>query len=109
MTASLTRAISPDESEVRIILAGRMDVHLHAEFCTAYRSGPCAGVTYIIDLTHVEGLDSSALGMFFQLREYAGGDRAKIHFVGANAQVEQALKLANFDQMFVIQKSATHL
>jgi hypothetical protein len=47
--------------------------------------------------------------MFFQLREYAGGDRAKIHFVGASALVEQALKLANFDQMFVIQKSATQL
>ena len=104
MTASLTRTISPDESEVRIILAGRMDSHLHAEFCEAYRSGPCAGVTYIIDLTHVESIDSSALGMFFQLREYAGGDSARIHFVGANAQVRQTLKLANFHQVFVIQE-----
>ncbi len=104
MTASLTRTISPDESEVRIILAGRIDSKLHAEFCEAYRSGPCAGATYIIDLTHVESLDGSALGMFFKLREYAGGDRAKIHFVGANAQVQQALKLANLHEIFVLQE-----
>jgi anti-anti-sigma regulatory factor len=108
MTASLTRTISPDESEVRFLLAGRISSHLHAEFCEAYRSGPGPGATYIIDLTHVEAIDDSALGIFFQLREYAGGDRAKIHFVGANAQVTQALKLGNFHEIFVVQESAKH-
>lgn len=108
MTASLTRTISPDESEVRIILAGRMSSHLHAEFREAYRSGPGAGATYIIDLTHVESMDASALGLFFELREYAGGDRAKVHFVGAKDHVTQALKLGNFHEIFVVQESARH-
>jgi len=105
MTASLTRTISPDESEVRIIFSGRIDFHLHAEFCEAYRCATGPEGTSIIDLTHVESVDSSALGMFFKLRDDAGGERARIHFTGANPQVNQALKLANLHQVFVVREA----
>lgn len=107
MTASVTRTLSPDESEMRIVLAGRIDATLHLAFSEALRSGPRTGVSYVVDLTHVESIDSTGLGLFFELRTFAGGDSARITLLGGNAQVSAALKLANLYPLFRIQEASS--
>ena len=92
------------ENTVKIKIDGRFDYECHQEFSAAYRELPdTAQKKFIIDLSKVSYLDSTALGMLLLLRERAGGDRSDITLQGARPEIKKILDITNFKQLFKLQ------
>lgn len=62
--------------------------------------GTHPGTKYMLDLSKVTRIDSSALGMLLLFREAAGGENAAITFTSVSHEARQYLKLANFEKLF---------
>ncbi|MTI97094.1 MAG: STAS domain-containing protein [Marinobacter adhaerens] len=85
-----------------ISIEGRFDFSTHQAFRDAYEHGDPAVRNYIVDLSDTTYLDSSALGMLLLLRDYAGGDSARIVIENCNNDVRRILSISNFEQLFNI-------
>lgn len=85
-----------------ITIPGRLDFNFQNDFRVAYESAG-AGSEFILDFTATEYIDSSALGMLLLLRDYAGGDSAKIELKNCHSEVKTILDIANFQKLFAIQ------
>jgi anti-anti-sigma factor len=89
-------------SELIISIKGRFDFSAHQDFRNAYESVDGPPESYQIDMSETTYLDSSALGMLLLLRDYAGGDSARISISHCNNDVRKILTISNFEQLFVI-------
>lgn len=89
-------------SELIISIKGRFDFSSHQEFRNAYESANGPLESYQIDMSETTYLDSSALGMLLLLRDYAGGDNARISIFNCNNDVRKILTISNFEQLFII-------
>jgi anti-anti-sigma regulatory factor len=47
-------------------------------------------------------MDSSALGMLLQLREFAGGNNHVIQITNADSNIRDILRIANFDKLMKV-------
>ena len=92
---------SPDNDEVVIKVSGRFDFSCHQEFITGYKAYPPGEKGYVVDLSQADFMDSSAMGMLLQLREY-GNKRAGVALVNGSDSVKDILRIANFDKLFTI-------
>jgi anti-anti-sigma factor len=92
---------SEDRSEITIHVAGRFDFSCHQEFMAAYTGYPKGEKKYFVDLESTEYMDSSALGMLLQLREYSR-DGNGVSLINPNNGVREILRIANFDKLFPI-------
>ncbi|MEQ1532397.1 MAG: STAS domain-containing protein [Sideroxydans sp.] len=85
-------------------LSGRFDFNAHRVFKAAY--DPILGERNFknleIDLSDIEYLDSSALGMLMLLRERAMLIGITVVLAKPNKMVEQILDIANFKKLFTI-------
>jgi anti-anti-sigma factor len=86
---------------VTISVSGRFDFAMHQEFMSAYRDYPGGEVHFVVDLSGVEYLDSSALGMLLQLREHGHKGR-EVELVNGNQGVKEILRIANFEKLFKV-------
>lgn len=93
---------SADGSELNISIDGRFDFSSHQEFRKAYEDVEVTPSHYIVDMNAATYLDSSALGMLLLLRDFAGGDHARIRIVNCNEDVKKILTISNFEQLFDI-------
>ncbi|CUB03014.1 STAS domain-containing protein [Marinomonas fungiae] len=84
-----------------MVLKGRFDYSCQQEFREFFARYP-KGTDYIIDLSSVSYIDSSALGMLLLLRDHAGGDTSNVVIKGASEFVISALKMAHFERLFVL-------
>ncbi len=84
---------------VTIKVNGRFDFSAHQEFIGAYRDLPKGEKSFVVDLSSTEYMDSSAMGMLLQLREHASKS-GLIQLSNANANIQEILKIANFDKLF---------
>lgn len=92
-----------DNGQTLIIsIEGRFDFSTHQAFRDAYEHGDPAVRDYVVDLSETTYLDSSALGMLLLLRDYAGGDNARIVIENCNSDVRRILSISNFEQLFQI-------
>lgn len=98
----ITSNLSTDGSELAIMVVGRFDFSLQMQFRQAYESIRSKPQSYRIDMSGASYLDNSALGMLLLLRDYAGGDAAKVQINNCNAEVRGALQRANFEKLFTI-------
>ena len=57
---------------------------------------------YTIDLTNVNYLDSSALGMLLSLRTYSNHQDC-VKIIGAQESIKELLELSGFDRLFSIE------
>jgi anti-anti-sigma factor len=91
-----------------IVMKGRFDFQIHREFKEAYtRLFENAGVKLIeIEMSNLNYLDSSALGMLMLLNERAKAVNKSIALVSPSDAVKQVLEVANFDRLFTIRSSA---
>lgn len=78
---------------------GRFDYSCHKVFRDAFVGAPIAK-SYEVDLSQVEYLDSSALGMLLLLRDHAGGDGSHVSLTHSSKAVNDLLKMANFNRLF---------
>jgi len=86
---------------VTIRVSGRFDFGAHQDFQRAYKQHPRGERAFIVDLRHTDYMDSSAMGMLLQLREYAVKDRTP-ELVNGNDAVREILHIANFDRLFKV-------
>lgn len=87
-----------------IRLEGRFNFDSHREFKGAYdpQLSNAAVTNLEIDLSKVEYLDSSALGMLLMLRERAQAANKKLALCKPSQSVAQILEIANFSKLFDI-------
>ena len=94
--------LNSDDQALVISVAGRFDFSLHQEFRDAYENSDAQPEAYKVDMREATYLDSSALGMLLLLRDFAGGDNAKVEIVNCNSDVRKILSISNFEQLFTI-------
>lgn len=94
--------LNNDDQALVISVAGRFDFSLHQEFRDAYENSDEQPEAYKVDMREATYLDSSALGMLLLLRDFAGGDNAKVEIVNCNSDVRKILSISNFEQLFTI-------
>jgi len=99
----ITTQISPDGDILTIGIQGRFDFSSNQSFRSAYESTKESVRQYHIDMKEASYLDSSALGMLLLLRDYAGGDQAKIMITNCNEDVKKIFTISNFELLFSIQ------
>jgi len=99
---SVTTTVSSDQSEVTIHVAGRFDFSTHRDFVNAYKEHPKGEVAFVVDLKGADYMDSSAMGMLLQLREYGKSDKS-VRLINGNDGVREILRIANFDKLFTIE------
>ena len=80
-------------------MTGRFDINSYKEFTQAYQGRPEPVSKYVLDMSKLEYMDSSALGMILMLRESAGGENAKINVIHSTPGIRKILKTANFDKL----------
>ncbi|SFR41822.1 anti-anti-sigma factor [Marinobacter gudaonensis] len=85
-----------------ISIEGRFDFSTHQAFRDAYEHGDSTVQHYVVDLSETTYLDSSALGMLLLLRDYAGGDSARVVIENCNSDVRRILSISNFEKLFQI-------
>ncbi|MDP2144765.1 MAG: STAS domain-containing protein [Gallionella sp.] len=98
-----------DEKAGLISIHGRFDFNTHRHFRHAYELLiDNRGLNDIeIELSGVNYIDSSALGMLMLLRERAGKANKTVSLVTSAGVVEQVLNVANFDRIFSIRNTQT--
>ena len=96
---SVSSSVSDDGKVVTIQVRGRFDFATHQEFLRADKQHPRGERSFVVDLKNAEYMDSSAMGMLLQLREYGSKERVT-ELVNSNEGVREILRIANFDKIF---------
>lgn len=92
-----------DKGTLTIKLAGRLDFAMYQAFSDAYSSQEPDHVShYILDMSALSYLDSSALGMLLLLKDHAT-NTAKISIINCSKDVSKIFEIANFNQLFDIE------
>ena len=99
---AISSQLSAGDQALVINVSGRFDFSLHQEFRDAYEHQDSDIEAYRVDMSEATYLDSSALGMLLLLRDYAGGDQARVEIVNCNPDVRKILSISNFEQLFTI-------
>lgn len=91
-------------NQATLTLVGRFDFNVHRDFKEAYMSllNEAEVQTLSINLSGVEYLDSSALGMLLMLRERVQAANKQIVLTNPNETVMKILDIANFKKLFTI-------
>ena len=89
---------SGDEKTVTINVDGRFDFSVHKDFRNAYKDYSDS-LSYKVNLSGTEYLDSSALGMLLLLKKHSKND---VIIEAPSDEVKRVLSIANFDKVFTI-------
>lgn len=96
------------DRSARIAMSGRFDFQVHRDFKDAYT--PLldnAAVREIeVEMSKVDYLDSSALGMLMLLNERAKAVNKPVALLNTSGVVSQVLEVANFSKIFNIKHTA---
>ena len=90
------------DNTVTIHIHGRFDFAAHQEFLRAYKAYDKGERCFSVDLANADYMDSSAMGMLLQLREYACKD-APVKLINGSGSIMEILRIANFDKLFAIE------
>lgn len=96
------------ENVARISMSVRFDFQAHREFKEAY--APLMDIANVreveVEMSKVEYLDSSALGMLMLLNERAKTANKSVTLLSPSEVVAQVLEVANFGKIFNIKYAA---
>jgi len=90
-----------DGNQRIISIDGRFDFSVQGEFREAYEAGSPES-RFIVNFSSADYMDSSALGMLLLLRDYAGGDNARVELTNCRAEISNILEISNFQKLFKI-------
>ncbi|CAK0779007.1 STAS-domain containing protein PA14_20770 [Gammaproteobacteria bacterium] len=95
---------SDTDQKATIKLEGRFDFNASREFRDSYENVLSRSTikSIDVDLSDVNYLDSSALGMLLLLREKAEPTGIKLSLVNSRGAVRQILEVANFHKLFTL-------
>lgn len=95
--------VSVADGKAVIKLQGRFDFNAHREFREAVdKSMEGTAREVLVDLSGVDYLDSSALGMLLMLRDKAKTAAREVALTNCSGAVKQVLDIANFSKLFRI-------
>lgn len=83
---------------------GRFDFNCFRDFRSSYEAALAQdGVQCIlVDLQHVQYIDSAALGILLLLRDKAGAQEVQVELANLHGTVKDVLEIANFHKIFGI-------
>ena len=84
-----------------ITIEGRFDINVQSEFRKAYEKHN-SGDRFVIDLKDSDYLDSSALGMLLQLREFVDNKKERVVLKNCNRRVRDILSVAKLCPLFTM-------
>jgi anti-anti-sigma factor len=97
MQATMTIA----DGRATVKLQGRFDFNAHRDFRDAIDQAMAAPAREVhIDMSAVDYLDSSALGMLLMLRDKAKSASREVALTQCSGPVKQVLEIANFSKLF---------
>lgn len=96
---SVTTSTTNDKHTIKV--QGRFDFSMQSDFRKAYEEVPSSS-SFIMDFSSTDYMDSSALGMLLLLRDYAGGDSAKVKLVRCGTEIKNILEISNFQKLFSV-------
>lgn len=99
---SIISTESADGKNVTIEVHGRFDFATHQDFARTYKQYPKGEKAYVVDLKSADYMDSSAMGMLLQLREYSDKGAGGVTLANGNEGVKEILRIANFDKLFKV-------
>lgn len=99
---SVTTKLQNDPLWVTIEVTGRFDFSAYQAFYKAYTQYAKGEKKYEVDLSQTEYIDSSALGMLLQLREYSDNETHGVVLSHGSQAVKESLRVANFDKLFLV-------
>ncbi len=104
----MTITVRVQDSSARIAMSGRFDFQIHREFKEAYM--PLIEDVTVreieVEMSKVDYIDSSALGMLMLLNERAKGSDKSVTLLNSSGVVSQVLEVANFSRIFTIKQTA---
>jgi HptB-dependent secretion and biofilm anti anti-sigma factor len=92
--------VDDHDDTVTIRISGRFDYRMIKDFQPLLSRSP---QTWVVDLSSVDYVDSSALGMLLLLRERVQGEAQRVHLRGVHGQPRDVLVMAKFDRMFKVE------
>ncbi len=90
-------------NELTLSLSGKFDITLYEPFNEAYTQYLDKIDKVIVDMSAVEYIDSSALGMMLLLRERMGNTPERVVIRHVSDEVMKILRIANFETLFTIE------
>jgi len=96
----LVKVKSSDGKELTVSLPEKFDFQLHKEFREAYEEEGISSL--VLDMNKTQYMDSSALGMLLQLKDYGDKNNNKISIKNASSNVMQIMQIAHFDKLFTV-------
>jgi len=93
-----------DNGTTTILLRGRFDFTAHRLFKQTYEVALADKNVreVVLNMSGVEYLDSSALGMLLILRDRAGEASKSVALGDCSSSVKEVLRVANFDKLFTL-------
>jgi len=94
------------DRSARIAMSGRFDFQVHRDFKDAYTPllDNAAVHEIEVEMSKVDYLDSSALGMLMLLNERAMAANKSVALLNTSGVVSQVLEVANFSKIFNIKR-----
>jgi anti-anti-sigma factor len=96
---SVTTSTNGNQHTIKI--NGRFDFSVQSQFRQAYEEAP-SNSNFVIDFSATDYMDSSALGMLLLLRDYAGGDNAKVELARCGTEIKNIIEISNFQKLFAM-------
>ncbi|GAC15284.1 STAS domain-containing protein [Aliiglaciecola lipolytica] len=97
---SLETRISDDQNVLTIYMEEKFDFGKVQEFRDAYLHISDSVKTIVVDLSHTEYMDSSALGMLLNMQKIMAERIETFKIVNCRPQVVKILKISRFDKKF---------
>ncbi len=99
---SVSAHYQSEEKTLTIQVEGDFNFKLVSDFRSVYKDMNNQSIKPVVDLRETKHIDSAALGMLINLRNYFGGDNAEVCILNCRPQIRKILTVARFDKLFEI-------
>ncbi|PKI16144.1 STAS domain-containing protein [Colwellia sp. 12G3] len=100
---TISSKLSGDGKKLVISIDERFDFSLHQQFRDAYTSVMTQNLTYVVDLSQTEYMDSSALGMILLLKDHVQHYAGQLIISKPSDTVRKILEIAQFQRLMTIE------
>ncbi len=90
-----------DNKVLNIAISGRFDISMYSTFGSCYKDYIGNVSKVVVDMSNIEYIDSSALGMLLMLRERTGGANSNIELINLTPSVSKIFSQVKFDKLFI--------
>lgn len=99
---TVTNRFSDEEKKLVISIQERFDFSLHQQFRDSYKDVTTKDLTFVLDLSQTEYMDSSALGMILLLKDHVQACAGQLLISKPSDTVRKILEIAQFQRLIKI-------